>query len=183
MHEETGHPAHLSPEWARRGVPRTPIMRGSSILSRAARTVLIAIVLSVVATLSVNDAQTQPSLTIVVLSGGVVNVPVTAADVETGRVEILDQTTLEVTADVNWQVNASVTIDSFPAGTENPTALALEVGNNDSPGVFVPGGGLVQTGVPGTTSFTVDFRINLSTLGDAPAGNYSFTITYTVSAL
>jgi len=145
--------------------------------------VLIAIVLFTNATLFVNDAQTQPNLAITVVSGSNVNVPVTAADVEAGRVEILDQTTLEVTADVNWQVNASVTIDSFPAGTENPTALALEVGNNDNPGVFNPGGGLVQTGAPGTTSFTVDFRINLSTLGDAPAGNYSFTITYTVSAL
>ena len=153
------------------------------MLSQAARAVLVLIVLSATAVLFSLDAQTQPNLSIVVLSGSTVSVSVAAADVEAGFVEILDQTTLEVTADVNWQVTASVTLDSFPAGTENPTALALEVGNNDSPGVFNPGGGLVQTGTPGTTQFTVDFRINLSTLGDAPAGTYSFPITYTVSAL
>ena len=83
------------------------------MLSQAARAVLVLIVLSATALFFSLDAQTQPNLSIVVLSGG----------------------------------------------------------------------GPVQTGTPGTTQFTVDFRINLSTLGDAPAGTYSFTITYTVSAL
>jgi len=135
------------------------------------------------ATLPSEEAKVQTTLTISVVSGSSVNVSVSQADVEAGRVDIFDQTTLEVSANVNWQVTASVTIDSYPAGTENPTHLALEVGNNENPGEFNPGGGLVETGTPGTTTFTVDLRLNLVTLGDAPAGDYSFTITYTVSQL
>ncbi len=143
---------------------------------------LIIIIFFFLALFPVHDAQTQASLTLTVTSGQSVSASVTKADVEAGRVEILNPTVIEITANVNWQVVASVVIDSFPAGTGNPTALALEVGNNDQPGQFNAGGGLVQTGVPGSFTFSVDFRINLLTLGNAPAGNYGFTITYTIQA-
>ncbi len=138
-------------------------------------TILVAVGLA-----TVTPAKTQPNLTIQILSGGNWTVSVTKDHVQLGRVDMNDQTQIEITADVNWKVTASVTLDAFPAGTQNPTNLALEVGSNDTPGQFNAGGGLVQTGAPGTVQFPVDLRLNLATLGNAPAGTYSFTITYTI---
>lgn len=126
------------------------------------------------------EVKTQPNFTISILSGGTTNGSIVVAEVESGIDNYPDQTTIEITADANWKVTASVVVVSNPSGTGNPSATAIEVGNNDNPGEFNAGGGLVQTGTSGTHSFTVDFRLNLSTLGDAPSGNYSYTITYTI---
>ncbi|MBI1729399.1 hypothetical protein HY229_01830 [Candidatus Acetothermia bacterium] len=130
--------------------------------------------------LNFQGAVSQPTLSLTVNSGASVSASITRADVESGFVQILDQTQLHVSADVAWRVRASVALDSSPAGTGNPTPLSLEVGNNDNPGEFNPGSGIVQTGSAGTFDITVDFRLNLSTLGDAPAGSFNYTITYTL---
>ena len=131
--------------------------------------------------LAPDEVNTMPMLTITILSGGVTNGSIVAGEVQTGLDDYPDQTTIEVISDVNWKVTASVVVVSNPPGTGNPSATAIEVGNNDNPGEFNAGGGLVQIGTPGTVSFPVDFRLNLSTLGDAPNGNYSYTITYTLA--
>lgn len=132
--------------------------------------------------LGFQGASSQPTLLLTVNSGASVSGSITRADVEAGFVQILDQTELHVSADVIWRVTASVALYSSPAGTGNPTPLSLEVGNNDNPGEFNPGSGLVQTGSAGTFDITADFRLNLSTLGDAPAGSFDYTITYTLEA-
>jgi hypothetical protein len=130
--------------------------------------------------LAPDEVKTMPNLTITILSGGTTNGSIVSGEVETGLDDYPDQTNIEVMSDVNWKVTASVVVVSNPVGTGNPSPNAIEVGNNDNPGEFNAGGGLVQTGSAGTVTFDVDFRLNLSTINDAPSGNYSYTITYTL---
>lgn len=144
---------------------------------------LIIAVFLALAFVMAQPVHTQPSFTLQILSGGNWAVSVTNQHVQVGQVGMNDQTEIEITATVNWKVTASVALDAFPTGTQNPTYLALEVANNDNPGEFNAGGGLVQTGAPGTVQFNVDLRLNLATLGIAPAGTYSFTILYTIQSL
>ena len=128
-------------------------------------------------------AATQGTFDLVVLAGGMVSGTIARQDVEAGYIELLDETEIEVTADADWQLNAEVMVVSNPAGTGNPVAAALEVGNNTNPGEFIAGGGLVSTGGSGTISVFIDYRLNLSTLGTAPGGDYEYLVTFTITDL
>jgi len=137
------------------------------------------------ATSADNDLLTvNPNFTLQITAGGTVSAAVGAADVEAGFVEMLDQTTLEITANGNWKVTASVTNVVFPVLATNAIPTAVEVKNNDT-GLYVPGGGVVQTGLIADGSpvaFTVDTRLNVMSIGNAPHGNYDFDVVYTISA-
>lgn len=149
-------------------------------ISLPARILLTATCATILFLSSFQRASSQPTLLLTVLSGASVSGSITRGDVEAGFVEILDQTQLHVSADVAWRVTASVLLDSSPAGTGNPSPLSLEVGNNDHSGEFNPGSGPVQTGSAGAADISADFRLNLGTLNDAPAGSFNYTITYTL---
>ena len=158
---------------------RKHLLRPFGIVKR----VVTAIILGLLIVIPQLDGSTMPMLDLTIVTGGSINGSVANSDVQSGFVVFEDQTELQVMSDVNWQVTANVVIDGSPAGTGNPTNLSIEVGNNDNPGEFNAGTGLVQTGTPGTINLTVDFRLNLSTLTDAPSGDFDYTITYTLEEL
>jgi hypothetical protein len=65
----------------------------------------------------------QDVMTVTVISGGALTANVnSAATVESGKVEFLGQTTLQVVSTKNWRVRAIASVTSYPAGADNPTA-------------------------------------------------------------
>ena len=152
-------------------------------LAGVSRRVGTAVILTFIVSIWAFSGSTMPMLDLTVVTGGSVNGSVANSDVQSGFVLFEDETELQIMSDVNWQVTATVVIDGSPVGTGNPTHLSIEIGNNDNPGEFNAGSGLVETGTPGTSNITVDFRLNLSTLTDAPSGDFDYTITYTLEEL
>ena len=104
-----------------------------------------------------------------------------SSDVRAGFVS-LQSTTLDVAtcAACNWEVTAVVNLSTCPTGTTNCVTSALEF--QELGGGYLAGGGVIFSGT-GSQTFDADSRLNLSTLGDAPAGNYLFDVTYTVNLL
>nr|BAL59542.1 hypothetical protein HGMM_OP4C178 [Candidatus Acetothermum autotrophicum] len=127
----------------------------------------------------------QDVMTVTVLSGGALTANVNSAStVESGKIEFLSQTTLQVVSTKNWRVRATASVTSYPPGADDPTANAVEIKNNL--GVFTPAGGsgvIVQTGTPTPAAgitFTVDLRVMLDDFGDGKIGTYQFTVNYTI---
>ncbi len=128
----------------------------------------------------------QDVMTVTVISGGALTANVNSASVvESGRVEFLSQTTLQVVSTKNWRVRAVASVTTYPAGADDPTGNAVEV--RDYLGNFQPAGSLpgviVATGTPtpaGGVTFTVDLRVMLDDFGDGKIGQYQFTVNYSI---
>jgi hypothetical protein len=127
----------------------------------------------------------QDVMTVTVISGGALTANVnSAATVQSGKVEFLSQTTLQVVSTKNWRVRAIATVTSYPAGADNPTANAVEI--KDYLGNFTPAGApgvIVAKGTPtpavGVT-VNVDLRVMLDDFGDGKIGTYQFTVNYSI---
>ncbi len=128
----------------------------------------------------------QDVMTVTVISGGALTANVNSASVvESGRVELLSQTTLQVVSTKNWRVRAVASVTSYPSGADDPTGNAVEV--RDYLGNFQPAGSLpgviVATGTPTPASgvtFNVDLRVMLDDFGDGKIGQYQFTVNYSI---
>ena len=127
----------------------------------------------------------QDVMTVTVISGGALTANVnSAATVESGKVEFLGQTTLQVVSTKNWRVRAIATVTSYPAGADNPTANAVEI--KDYLGNFTPAGApgvIVAKGTPtpaGGVTVNVDLRVMLDDFGDGKIGTYQFTVNYSI---
>jgi hypothetical protein len=127
----------------------------------------------------------QDVMTVTVISGGALTANVnSAATVESGKVEFLGQTTLQVVSTKNWRVRAIATVTSYPAGADNPTANAVEI--KDNLGNFTPAGTpgvIVAKGTPtpaGGVTVNVDLRVMLDDFGDGKIGSYQFTVNYSI---
>lgn len=123
-------------------------------------------------------------MTVTVISGGTLSEIVNSAStVESGIVEFLGQTTLQVVSTKNWRVCAKVSSYSYPPGADDPTANALQI--RDYLGAWQPGGSgvIVGQGTPtpaGGVTFTVDQRVLLASFADGKIGSYQFTIDYSI---
>jgi len=124
-------------------------------------------------------------MTVTVISGGALTANVnSAATVESGKVEFLGQTTLQVVSTKNWRVRAIASVTSYPAGADNPTANAVEI--KDYLGNFTPAGApgvIVAKGTPtpaGGVTVNVDLRVMLDDFGDGKIGSYQFTVNYSI---
>jgi hypothetical protein len=128
----------------------------------------------------------QDVMTVTVISGGTLTANVnSAATVESGKVEFLGQTTLQVVSTKNWRVRAIASVTSYPAGADDPTANAVEI--KDYLGNFTPAGApgvIVAKGTPtpagGVTVNNVDLRVMLDDFGDGKIGTYQFTVNYSI---
>jgi hypothetical protein len=127
----------------------------------------------------------QDVMTVTVISGGALTANVnSAATVESGKVEFLGQTTLQVVSTKNWRVRAIATVTSYPAGADDPTANAVEI--KDYLGNFTPAGApgvIVAKGTPtpaGGVTVNVDLRVMLDDFGDGKIGTYQFTVNYSI---
>jgi hypothetical protein len=127
----------------------------------------------------------QDVMTVTVISGGALTANVnSAATVESGKVEFLSQTTLQVVSTKNWRVRAIATVTSYPAGADDPTANAVEI--KDYLGNFTPAGApgvIVAKGTPtpaGGVTVNVDLRVMLDDFGDGKIGTYQFTVNYSI---
>jgi len=127
----------------------------------------------------------QDVMTVTVISGGALTANVnSAATVESGKVEFLGQTTLQVVSTKNWRVRAIATVTSYPAGADDPTANAVEI--KDNLGNFTPAGApgvIVAKGTPtpaGGVTVNVDLRVMLDDFGDGKIGTYQFTVNYSI---
>jgi hypothetical protein len=127
----------------------------------------------------------QDVMTVTVISGGALTANVnSAATVESGKVEFLGQTTLQVVSTKNWRVRAIATVTSYPAGADDPTANAVEI--KDYLGNFTPAGApgvIVAKGTPtpsGGVTVNVDLRVMLDDFGDGKIGSYQFTVNYSI---
>jgi hypothetical protein len=127
----------------------------------------------------------QDVMTVTVISGGALTANVnSAATVESGKVEFLGQTTLQVVSTKNWRVRAIATVTSYPAGADDPTANAVEI--KDYLGNFTPAGTpgvIVAKGTPtpaGGVTVNVDLRVMLDDFGDGKIGTYQFTVNYSI---
>jgi hypothetical protein len=128
----------------------------------------------------------QDVMTVTVISGGRLTANVnSAATVESGKVEFLGQTTLQVVSTKNWRVRAIASVTSYPAGADDPTANAVEI--KDYLGNFTPAGApgvIVAKGTPtpagGVTVNNVDLRVMLDDFGDGKIGTYQFTVNYSI---
>jgi hypothetical protein len=125
-------------------------------------------------------------MTVTVISGGTLTANVnSAATVESGKVEFLSQTTLQVVSTKNWRVRAVASVTSYPAGADDPTGNAVEVKNylgNFEPAGSLPGV-IVATGTPtpaGGVTVDVDLRVMLDDFGDGKIGSYQFTVNYSI---
>jgi hypothetical protein len=127
----------------------------------------------------------QDVMTVTVISGGALTANVnSAATVESGKVEFLGQTTLQVVSTKNWRVRAIASVTSYPAGADDPTANAVEI--KDYLGNFTPAGApgvIVAKGTPtpaGGVTVNVDLRVMLDDFGDGKIGTYQFTVNYSI---
>jgi hypothetical protein len=127
----------------------------------------------------------QDVMTVTVISGGALTANVnSAATVESGKVEFLGQTTLQVVSTKNWRVRAIASVTSYPAGADDPTANAVEI--KDNLGNFTPAGApgvIVAKGTPtpaGGVTVNVDLRVMLDDFGDGKIGTYQFTVNYSI---
>jgi len=124
-------------------------------------------------------------MTVTVISGGALTASVNSvATVESGKVEFLGQTALQVVSTKNWRVRAIATVTSYPAGADDPTANAVEI--KDYLGNFTPAGApgvIVAKGTPtpaGGVTVNVDLRVMLDDFGDGKIGTYQFTVNYSI---
>ncbi len=128
----------------------------------------------------------QDVMTVTVISGGALSANVNSASVvESGKVEFLSQTTLQVVSTKNWRVRAVASVTSYPPGADDPTGNAVEVKNylgNFEPAGSLPGV-IVATGTPtpaGGVTVNVDLRVMLDDFGDGKIGSYQFTVNYSI---
>lgn len=128
----------------------------------------------------------QDVMTVTVISGGALSANVNSAStVESGKVEFLSQTTLQVISTKNWRVRAVASVTSYPLGADDPTGNAVEVRNylgNFEPAGSLPGV-IVATGTPtpaGGATVDVDLQVMLDDFGDGNTGSYQFTVNYSI---